>query len=312
MSNGSPWYDPAVVARFSTGVRLYRFLMPVSLIGIGLLFIGLVWLTLAAKPVGPLPVVTVIAGFALVAGPLLIVSMFWNCPNCGADLNLKQNEPSDDIVCPDCSATLFRPGGRYGRRDSPRNPRGKNRNSRHYWVKYRVQDEFRWRLLIFRARRYLYLAALASIVIGLLSDLWFVYLIVGVVSMAAFWLVSEFVWRCSHCGRPLNSRDEHPRRGQVMCHACGAVLWEAEPSAEDVLSPESGSEDAAATLPRRYITDSREFEDVFNRRFKEYSEAVDSRNWSRAGQIMDEIEKEARESIVRWRRGADENRRRRI
>jgi hypothetical protein len=109
------WTDPGVVARFRWRLKVYWIALAIGWSGVPLFVLALLSDTTRAQ-----------AGMAIIAPAgimLLIVWIFWRCPNCKGELSSSNNYISGvGVSCRGCGAALYEPGGRYDTPSPPRKP----------------------------------------------------------------------------------------------------------------------------------------------------------------------------------------------
>lgn len=289
------WSNPALVQAFAWRVKAYFLLLAIMWCGLPVFFISL--FMLIQKPPHPDAGWISTVGGCIVFLPVFIIQWLWKCPNCKAWLNTRNAYPSAGVDCGECRAQLYNPRGFYADPEPPRNPRADARDGKHYWIDPEAQSTFRWRIPFFRALSGFMAATLLFALVGVFTELWFIWVSGGLVLMMIAWFFRNHFWRCTHCGDHLDPKTEHPGRGQVLCHACGAVLWEAVPATTTgPASPRPAYRDAS-TAGGAYFQNTESFQRIMARYDDKIGRAIDAQDFGKLSRLMDEAEAETRRDI---------------
>jgi len=290
------WSNPALVLRFAWRVKAYFLLLAIAWCGGAVLFVGLMMIALAVTPHPKASLITWI-GTGMAFMPVGVIWTLWQCPNCKAWLHTRRAYPSAGVECEECGARLYHPNAFYPDPKPLHNPRADARDAKHYWIDRGIQSAFRWRVSAFRAVSGFLATALLVTAGGLFTELWFFWLIGGVMLMTIAWLWRVRIWRCVHCGDRLNEATEYPGRGQVLCHPCGAVLWEAVPASRSTPILPRGPHRDASTAGGAYFHNTESFQRAMSRREDEIGRAIDAGDFAKLSRLMADVETETRRDI---------------
>lgn len=283
--------------RFAWRVKAYYLLLAVAWCGVPVFFIGLMMLVFPDNP-HPIAGWVTGVGWGIAMLPVFAIrNWLWRCPNCKAWMNPRHFYPSSGVDCIECGAVLYNPRGFYADPQQARNPRAGERDGNHYWIDPAIQSVFRWRMFSFRAMQGIMMIAWLPTLGGLFTELWFFWVSGGLILIMIIWVWRAYIWRCAHCGDRLDENSEYPGRGQVLCHSCGAVLWEAVPATPASPPASQRAHRDVSKAGGAYFHTTESFQRAMSRHEDEMGHAIDAQDFDKLSRLMDNVEAETRREI---------------